>query len=153
MNKWIVSFFFTLITLAGCSNDGMVGDKPPKAMIEIGTETYETTLGSYCWNGKGKSICVDTAGPIELLKGKQPINVTAGEEVKFVMNYKPQPTEVHVTQIHENEETEVIVKDNRFPAPAEKGIYYYAYSVWWMDEKEAYLSHGDAFYAFVLQVN
>ena len=53
----------------------------------------------------------------------------------------------------ENKETEVVVKDNQFTAPTQKGINYYSYGAWWMDEKEENLSHGDAFYAFVLEVN
>ena len=50
-------------------------------------------------------------------------------------------------------ELEVVVKDNHFTAPTQKGVYYYSYGVWWMDGKEENLSHGDAFYAFVLEVN
>lgn len=44
--------------------------------------------------------------------------------------------------------TEVAVKDNTFQAPIQKGTYYYSYGVWWMDEKEANVAHGDAFYYF-----
>jgi uncharacterized lipoprotein NlpE involved in copper resistance len=150
MNKWLVaSLLFILLTLMGCSNNRMAGEKPPKVLIEIGNETYGTTLGSYCW----RNTCVDTAGPVELLEGKTPMKVKPGEDVTFVMDYEPKPNEFHIVQMIENGETEVVVKDNHFVAPTEKGIYYYSYGVWWMDEKEANLSHGDAFYAFALEVN
>lgn len=155
MNKWLVtSMVFILLIFAGCSTNGMgmVGDKPPKASINIGNESYETTLGTYCWSGNGKGICADTAGPVELLEGKEPIKVRAGEDVTFVMDFEPQPNEIHVVQINGNTETEVAVKNNRFTAPTEKGVYYYSYGVWWMDEKQANVSHGDAFYAFALEV-
>ena len=58
----------------GCSNEGLSGGKPPKAFIEIENGRFETTLGTYCWNGGGKGTCIDTAGPIELLEGKKPLN-------------------------------------------------------------------------------
>lgn len=50
-------------------NNGLYGDTPPKVKVEIDGESYETILGSYCWKiSKGKAECVDTAGPVELLK-------------------------------------------------------------------------------------
>ena len=67
-------------------------------------------------------------------------------------SYEPKPNKFHVLQISNNQETEIVVKDNHFSAPIQKGLYYYSYGVWWMDEKEEDLSHGDAFYAFMLEV-
>ncbi|MFB7155691.1 hypothetical protein [Lysinibacillus sp. NPDC056232] len=138
------------LTITGCSNSiGLSGEKPPQVFIEIENKKFETTLGTYCWqNG-----CVDTVGPVELLEGKKPIKVKSGEKITLVMDYESKPNEFHVAQISENKETEVIVKDNRFTAPTQRGVYYYSYGVWWMDEKEANVSHGDAFYAFVLEVD
>ncbi|MED4462060.1 hypothetical protein [Metabacillus fastidiosus] len=142
------------LTIMGCSNNyGLSGEKPPKAFIEIDNKKVETTLGTYCWQGDGKGECVDTVGPVELLEGKEPVKVKPGESITFVMDYKPQPNEFHVVQMNNNKETKVMVKDNHFTAPTQSGVYYYSYGVWWMDEKEANLSHGDAFYAFVLEVN
>ncbi|WP_410895114.1 hypothetical protein [Neobacillus sp. 204] len=60
--------------------------------------------------------------------------------------------QIHVVQISNNKVSEVEVKDNYFSAPTQKGVYYYSYGVWWMDENEKNLSHSDAFYAFVLEV-
>ena len=154
MNRWSIALVIVIgLILMGCSTDGMAGDKPPKVWIEIGNERYETTLGSYCWNGLLDSTCVDTAGPIELLEGKESIKVKPGEEILFVMDYEPKPNEMNVVQIQNNKESDIAVKGNRIIAPMQKGIYYYAYGVWWMDEKEANVSRGDASYAFVLEVN
>ncbi len=139
--------------LLGCSKGVTLEEKPPNALLKINNETYETTLGTYCWNGEGVSTCVDTAGPVELLEGKQPIKVKPGENITFVMDYNPKPNEFYVLQIHDNEEHAIEVKDNSFSAPAQKGVYYYSYGVWWMDEKVEHLSHGDAFYAFALEVD
>ena len=150
MKKWVFMVTVLLgITLVGCSNGGLTGSKPPKTNITVGNETYETVLGSYCW----RSECADTAGPLELLEGKEPVKVKAGEKISIVMDYTPKPNEFYFSQIDDNEETEVEINNNGFKAPMEKGVYYYVYSLWWMDDKEKNLSHGDAYYAFVLEVN
>ncbi|MBP0723839.1 hypothetical protein J5Y03_01415 [Bacillus sp. RG28] len=154
MNKWLtLTVLFLFINLTSCSsNDGMKGDKPPKTMIQIGGQTYETKLGTYCWSSKGKGECVDTAGPVELLKGKKPIEVKPGEDITVMMNYNPKPNEIHLTQINNNKEIKVAIEKNHFKAPSNKGLYYYAYSVRWMDKKKEHTSNGDAFYAFALEV-
>lgn len=143
---------FILFNLIGCSSNGMEGEKPPKSIIQIGKQTYETKLGSYCWNSNGQGTCVDTVGPVELLKGKKPIEVRPGEVVIFVMNYRPKPNKFHLTQINNNNEIDIVVEHNHFTAPVNKGIYFYSYGVWWMDEKIEHLSNGSASYAFALEV-
>lgn len=115
----------------------------------MGNETYETKLGTYCWTDK----CVDTAEPVELLKGKAPIKVDPGEKLSLFMEYEPKPNEFNLMQVSESNKEEIVIKENSFSAPTRKGIYYYSYGVWWMDDKEENLSHGDAFYAFALEVN
>lgn len=157
MNKWLVILIPLIgLNLIGCSNNDLnnklSGEKPPKTLIEIENETYETELGSYCWGEFQKDICVDKDGPVELLKGKVPIKVKPGEKISFLMNYEPQPNKINVIQIKEKKESNVVVKDNQIKAPVEKGVYYYSYGVWWMNEKELNVSHGDALYAFVLEV-
>lgn len=140
---------FISFTITGCSKEGLSGGKPPEVNINIGNENSETKLGTYCWKDK----CVDTVGPVELLKGKVPIKVNPGEKVSFLMEYEPKPTEFHLMKVSESDdESEVLIEENSFTAPTQKGIYYYSYGVWWMDDKEKNLSHGDAFYAFVLEV-
>ncbi|WNS76257.1 hypothetical protein RRV45_04410 [Bacillus sp. DTU_2020_1000418_1_SI_GHA_SEK_038] len=151
--KLLLLFLLMGISLLGYSKGIMSEEKPPNAFIKINNDMYETTLGTYCWNGKGVSTCVDTAGPIELLEGKKPIKVKPGENITFVMDYTPKPNEFYVVQIHGNEENSIEVIDNSFSAPAQKGVYYYSYGVWWMDEKVEHLSNGDAFYAFALEVD
>ncbi|MFT4416448.1 hypothetical protein ACLM5H_21530 [Fredinandcohnia humi] len=156
-NGIIAIWAFFIVLLVGCGSSGtsagdLTGSEPPEATITIGTETYETILGTYCWKNGNKGICVDTAGPEDLLEGKDPIPVKPGEEITFVMGYEPKPNQISVMQFSENGETEVDVKDNRFTAPTEKGIYYYSYGVWWMDEDQENVSNGDAFYAFAIEV-
>ncbi|MEH7387187.1 hypothetical protein V7147_17495 [Bacillus sp. JJ1521] len=156
MMKWMLVLLIGIsITLAGCGGSTpseLTGIEPPETMVEIGDETYPTKLGTYCWKSKFKGVCVDTAGPEALLEGKDPIIVQPGEEITFVMDYDPLPNEVHVAYYMGDKETEVKVENHRFTAPDEKGVYYYSYGVWWMDENEENVSNGDAFYAFALEV-
>ena len=137
------------------SNLSLSGDFPPNVNIKIDSKEHETKLGSYCWesNAKGKAECVDTAGPLELLEDVKTIKVNAGEQIKLIMDYTPKPNKIHLSQMKSNhDEMEIEVKDNQFTAPNEKGIYFYSYGFWWMDEEDKDLSHGDAFYAFSLEV-
>ncbi|MFS1515312.1 hypothetical protein V1503_02155 [Bacillus sp. SCS-151] len=76
----------------------------------------------------------------------------SGEVVKLVMHYEPKPTKIHVTQIEGVKTSDVIVENNTFFAPMDKGIYYYSYGVWWMDKENTNVSDGDALYNFVLEV-
>lgn len=153
MKKWLV-LAFVMLNLVGClDNNAVVGEKPPKVLIEVGNELYETKLGEYCWGNNKATTCVDIAGPVELLKDKKPIDVQPGEKVTIVMDYEPKPNEMHVTQFNENIETDIILSNNQFTVPEENGIYYYAYNAGWTDEKDATVSKGNVLYAFVLEVN
>lgn len=143
----------TLICVVGCmglqpKNTDLEGGKPPKVQIQIDKRIYKTKLGTYCWT----TSCVDSAGPVELLKGKEPIPVKPGDVVKFLMKYEPQPNKFHVEQFYEGRLTEVLLKENSFQVPTEKGTYFYSYGVWWMDEDIENQSRGDAFYHFALKV-
>ncbi|MFF2878673.1 hypothetical protein ACFVR2_20370 [Gottfriedia sp. NPDC057991] len=154
MSKWLsVAVLFFFLILAGCSaSNGLKGNKPPKTMVQIANQTYDTKLGTYCWQTKGQGECVDTAGPVQLLEGKKPIEVKPGENVKIIINYNPKPNEIHLTQINNSKEAEILLVRNQFSAPINKGVYYYSYGVWWMDKKDKHLSHGDASYVFALEV-
>jgi hypothetical protein len=138
------------LVLSGCNRVGdLTGDKPPKLILEIDGETYEAILGTYCWT-RG---CADTVGPNELLKDKEPIKVKPGEQVMLKMDYTPKPNVINFSQIENDQvEKDIEIIDNKFIAPDEAGIYHYVYSAWWKDEKDKDLSHGDAFYAFSLEV-
>lgn len=161
MKKFIFGgFLFIALLLSGCSGSNnkstveiLSGGKPPDVIVEIDSETYETILGSYCWDvSKGKSECVNTAGSVDLLKDKEPIQIKAGETILLKMDYTPKPSKIHFTQINNGNQTEIELNDNQFMAPDEKGIYFYDYGVWWMDEKVENTSLGDAFYAFAIEV-
>lgn len=153
-----------MLILSGCKGslskdadeDSMV-ETPPKVTVEVDSETYETILGSYCWeiSSKGEektAKCVDAAGPEELLKSKDPIQVSAGKPIKLIVDYTPKPNKVDLVEIKNGVETEIELEDNQFIAPAEKGVYVYSYGLWWMDEEVENTSNNDAFYAFSIKV-
>jgi hypothetical protein len=101
MNKCLLTLVVLFgLTMNGCSKLGMLEDKPPEVYIKIGDERYDTKLGTYCWKG----TCADTVGPVELLKGTEPIKVAPGEKIAFLMEYEPKPNEFHLTQISESNE-------------------------------------------------
>lgn len=143
----VVVILLSVCIFSGCNNE-LSGSKPPSVSIKTNNKQHDTQLGTYCWNGG----CVDTVGPVELLKEKEPIQVKTGEQITLNMDYTPKPNEIHLSQLENDGEVEIEVNHNQFIAPDEKGIYFYAYSVWWIDEEDENLSHGDAFYAFALEV-
>ncbi|WP_088011658.1 hypothetical protein [Gottfriedia acidiceleris] len=154
MSKWLsASVLLLFLILTGClAYYGFKGNKPPKTIVQVGNHTYDTKLGTYCWSMKGEGECVDTAGPVELLEGEKPIEVKPGENVRMIMNYSPKPNEIHLTQINNGKESEIVVVKNQFSAPINKGVYYYSYGVWWLNKKDEHLSNGDASYVFALEV-
>ena len=162
MKNFVFSgFLLIVLILSGCSGSNnkstdkiLSGDKPPNVIVEVEGETYETILGSYCWDiSKGESECVDTfAGSVDLLKDKEAIQVKASEKIILKMDYTPKPSKIHLIQINNGNQTEIELNDNQFIAPDEKGIYFYDYGVWWMDEKTENTSLGSASYAFAIEV-
>ncbi|MFS0644041.1 hypothetical protein [Siminovitchia sp. 179-K 8D1 HS] len=141
-----------MLTKNSGGNRSLSGDRPPNVNIKVNGEKYEVKLGSYCWGSDGTTECADTVGPVELLEGEEPIQVQAGEQITLIMDYTPNPNEIHLSQIKNGNEIEVEVNDNQFTVPDEKGTYFYYYGVWWKDEEDKNLSYGDAFYAFALKV-
>jgi hypothetical protein len=136
-----------IVFIAGCS-DTISNEKPPIASLEVNNESYETTLGSYCWG----NTCADAVRTHELLEGKEPVKVKSGEIISLDIGYKTKPNDFNLYQYVEENQTEVQLQDNHFLAPEKPGIYYYAYEVWWLDDKKENVSNGSANYVFALEV-
>ncbi len=155
MKKFLILFLISAaFVLYGCNTNSnpLTGSAPPDVYVEIDNKKYITVPGTYCWKSGGKGICTDTAGPVELLKREEPITVDAGKSISLKMDFTPKPNDVSLTQIHNGKESIASANGSRFTAPVEEGIYHYSYQVWWMDEEDEPLSHGDASYAFVLEI-
>ncbi|WP_050613480.1 hypothetical protein [Bacillus testis] len=153
----LFGLILAVIFAVGCSKNeenALPGAKPPDVHITAGTGQLNSKLGSYCWSSPGKGVCVDTAGPKQLLRGERALVVKPNETISILMDYEPKPNEVYLAEVmDESKETEIkIDKNNTFQAPGQKGSYEYAYSVWWMDQNRENTSLGDAYYAFKLEV-
>jgi hypothetical protein len=137
------------VIITGCSNSILNEKQPPVASLKVNSDSYKTTLGSYCW----ENTCADAArSPIELLKGKESVKVKSGETVSLDIGYKAEPNDYNLHQNIAERQTEVQLQNNQFTVPEKPGIYYYTYSVWWLDDKKEGVSNGSALYAFALEV-
>lgn len=152
-----------LIMISGCVNKSnpkteeaplLTGDGPPPVSIEVAGKLYPTVLGGYCWTftEEGMMECTDAAGPLEALANADPVTVSAGEPITFVMDYEPLPNRTYLTRVEANDTYSTDLKDHTFIAPDELGIYFYSYDVSWMDEIDVRISHADASYMFVIEV-
>ncbi len=126
-----------ILLLAVCS------DKPPMPTVSVEGERIESVRASYCWSNG----CYDTAGPPDILKGKDPYQVKKGEKVTIKFENGPKPSNISVSRmLHSDQEW---IKDELIndvlTIPTEEGIYYYDFHVNWD-------SRGDSYYAFVIQV-
>ncbi|MGV3487577.1 MAG: hypothetical protein ACO1OC_03205 [Tuberibacillus sp.] len=94
------------------------------------------------------------AGPLEVIKDQQPVQVKPGAVIAFVMDYQPKPNKLVLTDFNGENPKEIGLKKNqtRFNAPKEKGICFYSYDVWWMDKNQTNTSHADASYVFAIEV-
>ncbi len=147
-----------ILLLCGCAEKAVsgkspLGDKPPRMDIMIGGERYETKLGAYCWSTDSDALCVDTAGALDMMKGEAPIEVQPGEPLELVMDEIPAPDEQHLVQsLDAARQTDIRLNGSAFTAPEETGVYYYDYSIWWLEKENPEVSRGDAHYAFVIEV-
>ena len=144
--KKFVLYFMVALLLLGCSS--AQSSNPPKLTLEVGGKTYHTEQGTYCWGGR----CADMVSPEEIMAGKGTIKVAANEEIKLVMNYKPNRIEAHLSNFKDGVPTDVPMKDLRFHAPSEPGVYYYAASFWWMVPNQPITSEGSSSYVFAIEV-
>lgn len=143
----ITALMVVVLALAGCQSSFKQLKSPPKLEVKVDGQTTEATIGTYCWDGK----CVDTAGPVDLLKGVKPIVVAPNTEIKLTQNDKYKPSTVDLTMIHNDKEKDLQFNGKSITAPAEKGVYYYAYFGQWYEKEDQYRS-ADAQYAFAIKV-
>ena len=145
--KKLAIYFMAALLLVGCSS--AQSNNPPKLTLEINGKVYQTEQGTYCWANR----CVDMVSPEEIMVGKGTIKVAANEEIKLVMNYKSNRIEAHLSYFKDDVPTDVPMKDLRFYAPSEPGVYYYAASFWWMaPNQQPNTSEGDSSYVFAIEV-
>lgn len=154
----IGSILFLVCILSGCNNTNentvLLGDKPPKMTIEVKGEEYNSQLGSYCWNvsesiSESRTECLEIMVPLE---NGQRIAASVDEEISLTFKSAPAPDKAYLIQNPGDDVTEVKLNENQFTAPDEKGVYYYVYSVEWLNKDEEKVSNGSVDYGFILDV-
>ena len=144
--KKLFLYLMLALLLVGCGS--VKSSNPPKLTLEINNKIYDTEQGTYCWGNK----CVDMIGPEEIMEGKETIKVAPNEEIKLLMKYKPAQIEAHLSHFKDGIQKEIPMKDYKFNAPSEPGIYYYSASFWWMVPNKPNTSEGDSSYVFAIEV-
>ena len=120
--------------------------EPPTPSVMIGNVNIHTTQGSFCWEGPISSQCVDKiyTSSLEMAAEHKPTVVSSNEEVTIKFK-KASLGKLVVTQwVGENNTKSIIVKNDKFKVPKEKGIYVYSVIANW--EK------GSGSYAFSIEV-
>ncbi|MBQ0138537.1 MAG: hypothetical protein KBT36_04505 [Kurthia sp.] len=144
-----------LLVLVGCSSlTNKLVSEPPNLKLKTATGTYDTVLGTYCWEiSTGKSECVDKVGPVDLVKDEKVIEVEKGETVQFVLDESLRPEVAYLTRIIDAKEKDVFLSEEyTFVTPDTVGEYIYGFTGKWnLDDKN--VSNGDAQYVFKLKVN
>lgn len=145
------------LALVGCSSFSNDLTEPPAIKIIASSGTYDTILGTYCWEVKtNQSECVDKAGPLELVKEQQAIEVEKGEKLQFVLDESLRPKTVFLTEILKDKDKDkdkdvLLNEDYSFIAPTIVGEYIYGLTGNWQ-LKENGKSSGDAQYVFKITV-
>lgn len=146
-------FISVVVLLVGCASLTNTLSEPPTLKLKTSTGTYDTILGTYCWQiSNGKSGCVDKVGPVDLVKKEQVIEVEKGETLQFVLDESVRPKIAYLTRIVEEKETDVALsEDYSFVVPDTAGEYIYGFTgKWELEDKR--VTDGDAQYAFKLKV-
>lgn len=140
MKKWLCA----ALLLGGCSNT-VSEDELPQAYVIVGGQTYDTSIGTYCWD----EVCVDKVGPEEQLQHTESIIVNSGESLSIQLEGEDPPTHVDVSLINGNDVQIVPLQDAHIAAPTERGTYTYSYRASWLDGD---VSRGDISYVFAIGV-
>ena len=120
--------------------------EPPTPSVTIGDVDIPTTQGSFCWKGLISGQCVDKiyTSPLEMAAEHKPTVVSSNEEVTIKFKKAPLGKLVVTQWVGENNTKSIIVKNDKFKVPKEKGIYVYHVTANW--EK------GSGSYAFSIEV-
>jgi hypothetical protein len=142
--KAFLVFVVSLIpVISGCTENA-----PPLPTVVSGRAKIPVVQSSYTW---GKLGSVDYVGGADMVKGKTPLILQSGAEIKISFDYKPNPSIIIIEQFQDGKSNEVPMKDGVIKAPKEKGVYYYGVSAFWRTDDNAY-SKGDTSSVFVIEV-
>lgn len=118
--------------------------EPPEFTVTVGEKTIHPILGTYSWtvdngDGTGEGIEADSEAPPDLVRGTNPLQLTATSSVKF--NFEEPPTH-YILNIWDEDYT--ILRQTKELDLSETGTFIY--------EVLAHWEQGTASYAFAIEV-
>ena len=145
----IILLLVTTISLFACSNgagNDLELSNPPTLRILYSNDSIDAEMGTYSWtitNSDGTETTTesDTDGPIELVKGKDPLKVSPESTIKLDFSNEPKEAKVYIWEDEDKQleqvvtDMEVIIPDLKdlviyeVVATWEQGIVHYAFSV------------------------
>jgi hypothetical protein len=127
---FLVFVLFLTPVISGCTKNA-----PPPPTVVSGKIKISVVQSSYSW---GKLGSADYVGGAEMVKGKTPMILQSGAEIKISFDYKPNPSKISIQQFQGDKSNEVPMKEGIIKAPLEKGVYYYGISAFWLTEDDEY---------------
>ncbi|PAD34663.1 hypothetical protein [Terribacillus saccharophilus] len=115
---------------------------PPVLQVQAGEEIITANQGGYCWNERGKAVCVDATDPAEDLEERQGVSAVSGGNVELVFDNPPYAIEVEGKSIGGRWEKQQI-NNLQMELPETKDNYIYRVSGQW--------EQGDVSYAFLVR--
>lgn len=151
-----ILLLFMIFLLVSCSSDenrqdasseGSSMKEPPKIFLKYQDQTIEAVQVSYCLEvEKGEEvsvICVDTSGPLELIK-HQIGSLTVGPQSTIQVVFEDYDTDYNLNYVDEDVLGEIIFTSDGFQVPDQTGEYIYELTASW--------ASGSASYAFKIHV-
>lgn len=147
----IVFFSFWLTGCANGSDEVEVNqnDFPPSMLgfVNVNGKEYEMKAGNYSWERKKgletEVVVTDAASPYQIGKEFSAISLEPNTNINIEIEENPK---LSVYLWNENGRgEEIILKNNQFTAPTNKGEYIYEVLAEW--------SNGEVSYTFVVEVN
>lgn len=137
--------------------------EPPPAILKIDGKEQISGIGSYCWKGTWKALCVDYAG---IPTAQEPLLASSPftAHLRLAIQEPPYELQFNVIQVTEQDELNFSARDwrwwrfkegKRFTRPLEResdielslepGLYVLSIDAWWKEK-------GSASYGFLVKV-
>ncbi len=137
--------------------------KPPPAILKIDGKEQISGIGSYCWKGTWKALCVDYAG---IPTAQEPLLASSPFTAHLLLPLQEPPYELQldVIKVTEKDElnlsargwrwwrfkegkrfTQPLERESDIELPLEPGLYVLSIEAWWKDK-------GSASYGFLVKV-
>ncbi|MCM3781784.1 hypothetical protein M3231_02250 [Neobacillus mesonae] len=122
-------------------------DDPPQPKIRVDGKEVTSVRGSYCWEGKFRSLCAESITPPDLMKHHELQPTVVQPEAKLFIEFEQEPLDgsMGVNQWSDNHNAvDIPLNYNMIAVPKQKGIYIYDVYAHW--------NNGSSSYAFSVKV-